>query len=47
MCLINSDYCASELAKLTKFPESCDTLIIKLSAIASVINLQATSMLRC
>ena len=37
MCLVNSDYCASELPKSTKFPESCDTLIIKLSAIVSVI----------
>ena len=37
MCLVNNDYRANELPKSTKFPESCDTLIIKLSAIASVI----------
>ena len=37
MSLANSEYCASDLPKSTKFSESCDTLIIKLSAIASII----------
>ena len=36
MCLFNSDFCANELPNSTKFSESCDTLIIKLSAVASV-----------
>ena len=37
MCLVNSEYYASELSKSTKFLELSDTLIIKLSAIMSVI----------
>ena len=37
MSLVNSDHCANELPKSNKFPESCDTLIIELSPIASVI----------